>query len=305
MGDEVKPPSSRFRIPRWAIIAAVVLALHLSPWLALRFHGAVRLQAEIRAIREAGLPVTLEELDAWYPQPPPGENAADLLVPAFAGFDGSWLNQRPGEYGAWRNDGGPMPEEVKTWLREILARNEEALRQVKEGLARLSCRYPVDFRRGPLRLTCDHLGDISVIGHLFEVVDELDPKERPPGLPLRAAELTLALARTLDREPLEYSWHSRNSQLVRGLLFLEKAMSLGTPDRDSLARMERLLEGAENPDGMYRAFIGDRAWKLDAYRLPAEVLSGSSPVYTGHLTESDVRKILAKRAWELRLGGIL
>ena len=38
---------------------------------------------ELEKIRAAGQPVTLEDLDAWYPYPEQGKNAADIYQEAF------------------------------------------------------------------------------------------------------------------------------------------------------------------------------------------------------------------------------
>ena len=68
---------------RWYVALLVVLALYIT----YRFALHLMVEAKLDEIRKQGYPVTLAELDKWYQQPPPGENAADVYEQAFARYD--------------------------------------------------------------------------------------------------------------------------------------------------------------------------------------------------------------------------
>jgi hypothetical protein len=68
---------------RNALFVVLVLA---GLYAAYRYTLHRMVEAKLDEIRKQGYPVTLAELDKWYPQPQPGENAADIYTQAFAHF---------------------------------------------------------------------------------------------------------------------------------------------------------------------------------------------------------------------------
>src|SRR5437660_1341368 len=68
---------------RWRRMLVVILGL-AALYAAYRFTLHFIVEAKLDAIRKQGYPVTLAELDKWYPQPPPGENAAAIYRTALA-----------------------------------------------------------------------------------------------------------------------------------------------------------------------------------------------------------------------------
>jgi hypothetical protein len=67
------------RARRWYIAILVVLSLYT----AYRCTLHLMVKARLDEIRRQRYPVTLAELDKWYPQAPPGDNAADVYLQAF------------------------------------------------------------------------------------------------------------------------------------------------------------------------------------------------------------------------------
>ena len=68
-------------MPHWLIYLPLLLALVIGGLVSWRWSGQQALEQQIAAIREAGEPVTLEELAAMYPEPA-GENAAERYLEA-------------------------------------------------------------------------------------------------------------------------------------------------------------------------------------------------------------------------------
>lgn len=71
---------------RWPWIAVAFLVAIPSCVLLHRYSIKRQIEAKIAAAKTAGFPVTLEELDQWYVEPPAGQNAAEQYAKAFALF---------------------------------------------------------------------------------------------------------------------------------------------------------------------------------------------------------------------------
>src|SRR5258708_25304175 len=72
-----------FRRMRTALIIVFILA---ALYAAYRYTLHRMVEAKLDEIRKQGYPVTLAELDKWYPQVPSGENAANVYLQAFKLF---------------------------------------------------------------------------------------------------------------------------------------------------------------------------------------------------------------------------
>src|SRR5690349_16781228 len=120
-----------------ALVAVLVLA---------GLYGAYRytlhrmVEAKLNEIRKQGYPVTLAELDKWYPQPLPGENAAEDYENAFAQY-AKWDYERlrvlplVGDAKLPTN-GGPLSSDVREAIASYLADNQAALKLLHAGKKR-------------------------------------------------------------------------------------------------------------------------------------------------------------------------
>ena len=83
MGDSLLPEhltqERRRRRPGCVLIGVIVLLVLAGAFVGYRLIMAGRVRAALQAIRDAGYPATLEELDAWY-EWPEGENAGLLQL---------------------------------------------------------------------------------------------------------------------------------------------------------------------------------------------------------------------------------
>ena len=83
------PPNCKTRC---LTIVVLIFAGLIALYFVYRRSLALSIQARIDAIHHAGFPATCAELDKWYPQPPAGENAADVFQQAFAHY-AMWTNK--------------------------------------------------------------------------------------------------------------------------------------------------------------------------------------------------------------------
>ena len=68
------------RVRRWILRAAALLLVTYVSWRVLLYTSTAR---QLRAVAAQGYPVTLDELDRWYPAVTEGENSAELYLAAF------------------------------------------------------------------------------------------------------------------------------------------------------------------------------------------------------------------------------
>jgi hypothetical protein len=103
----------------------------------------------VEAIRQQGYPVSLAELDAWYPSVPAQENAALVYTNAFAGLTNS---EGPITNFIGKNWLPPLGQgllaEEKDELTEVLQANQTALRRLYSAPASGRSRYPVRLQEG-------------------------------------------------------------------------------------------------------------------------------------------------------------
>ena len=135
---------------RWILIGfgAALLLLLLAPAIR-KYYMSWQIEKELAAIRAEGLPTTLEELEAWYPEVPDGENAAILYEKAFENMQPPYWFIR-GDTGLRITERGmtilkdctyPIVESFQPKIAEYLERNRKAVRLCQEAAAHPKCRH--------------------------------------------------------------------------------------------------------------------------------------------------------------------
>ena len=132
-----------------ALMLAIAL-LAVGAFIIYRVVMANRVKERLDAIRAAGLPTTMAELDAWYPSVPDGENAGPIYEEAFLQL----VTVEPEDdlYALLPYVGvGPLPdpreppdEATLSATAGHLKMNERALQLLHEAAAFDRCRYDVD-----------------------------------------------------------------------------------------------------------------------------------------------------------------
>ena len=131
-----------------AVIAIIVLAAGFLWW---RHSFDRKIEAEIAKIRAEGYPTNAAELDAFYKEPPPGENAAEQLYrKAFATLKLDDFNKSKIPFlGTFKLiPGEPIPKNVLAEMDKCLKANAEALAIVDEAVKRKGCKFYVNLNRG-------------------------------------------------------------------------------------------------------------------------------------------------------------
>jgi len=234
----------------------------------------------IEAMHEAGYPVTLSELDAWYALPPFAENAADRIMQALASLQlpaKQDMEDIPLLGRAELPDRGQrLDENTAAALGEILRDNEAALKLLREGAAIPHCRYPVDFAAG-------YACQLPHVEHFRSAIKLLclealwcaqqDQLERATD----AILTSLKVADSLKAEPLFISQLVRQACRSQTLSTLEFLLNQRTFEQEPLAQLDRALAVGHDPNDVVRALAAERCFGHAAFSHPTEAgLAGSS-----------------------------
>jgi hypothetical protein len=244
---------------KWArrtALAVLSLVLLLGFW---RLALGGLLSGRFAGIREKGYPVTLVELNRWYPHVAPTDNGTLLLDKAFAS-----LSQEAARPDKSRDE--PAPDSLRRGLppdssAQATAGSPDANDDVLDLLHQASnaprWRFPIDLRTLSI-MPYPHLGNLIRAAHLLEADAANHTVCAEPQPALVSVQSLFGLSHSLDREPLVRSHLARlecQRIAVNSLQNLMNSTRLTDKQLDALADA---LEKAEDQRGLARAFIGQR-----------------------------------------------
>ena len=251
------------RIPMWVYIVLAALLVITSAVAVPRIITQRKINAELAAFRQAGWPVTLEELNASYKYPA-GPNAATSLNNAFRLYDESNDDGVPlVSETILPAIGEPLAPEMKSKIVTYLAANAQALKLLHQGAATAGCRWPVGLRGGPEMMNQPHLASLRQGVRLLSLEAEVFADENNPDDAVSAIAASLDLARSLRTEPLLISQLTRYA--LDGMTFreLERVLSRVPFRTARLRELSSLAEEEEDPAAFERALAGDFCqWNL-------------------------------------------
>lgn len=245
------------------VVLAVIVSVPLLAWAIFRETGRRRVEAEIAAIRRAGEPVTWEELNRWYVEPPPGQNAAGIYTQAFAKL--VVPDPVPANLPLFGCDAGklpelgePLPVEMKAAITDCLETNAVALEILHLAANYHDCRYPVDLSRG-FAASLPDLTKLRFAAKVLELEAILSAEERRADQAQSALVTGWTVGSSLRQEPILISrlvTISINGLMVSGL---EQSINRVAFTDAQLAEFMAALAVAEREPGMVRALTGERA----------------------------------------------
>lgn len=253
---------------RWYSALFVALVLYV----AYRCTLHLMVQAKLDEIRGQGYPVTLAELDKWYPQPPPGKNAAVTYLKAFALFSSKQASDTNlpivGD-AKLPQRGEAMNEGMKQAISDYLARNGEALALLHQFTSVPQCRYPVDLTQGYGALL-PHLTDVrrGVRLLLLESVFHVERSEADQAA--QSILSSLALANSLAAEPTEISQQLRLAFYRFASIQLELVLNRVNLSDITLQKLNKEFSALQVADGLIRGYSGERCFNVDFSTKPAE-----------------------------------
>jgi hypothetical protein len=202
--------------------------------------------ARMDAIRQAGLPASLAELDAFYPEPAAGENAAGFYAEAFAAL--TVTDPKSPAY---------------------LVKNQAALELLHKAATKTQCRYPITLGEGP-NCKLPHIGKIKAPAQLLGRVAVAHAAKGRSDLAAQAILDAFRLSGSLAQEPLLISQLVRISADSIACSALEEAIGLKSFTEPELSRLQAALSGEATTLGpsLARAVAAERCWVLGVFQMP-------------------------------------
>ena len=284
--------SGRSRTPLYASLAVGGLAVcAIAVWLL--WHGKPSNGSEARSGTSPATgkpssiaghpdwPKTLAELNQWYAEPPPGQNAAQFFR---QGYDAMSEPVRAhskdanlpyiGDASA-PSPGSPVPAAMKTAMAAFMQENKSAWDFFKQGSSFAQSRYPLDFTKGAY-LLLPHLipaGKATQVAAVFalDYADTQHGKEAGESL-----LIGYAIGRSLEAEPQLISQLSRMACYTLTLGSLKQTLNRVAIPPQTLIQLQevlgRMADREASGESYNRAFVGEKLNGLAIFDMPPEKL---------------------------------
>ena len=251
-----------YRRLRNALVAMLVLA---AAFAAYRYTLHRMVEAKLDEIRKQGFPVTLAELDKWSPQPPKGENAADIYREAFA----KNVKDRPERnvpivgYSNLPPRGVSLTPVMREGIAGYLKTNEESLVLLHTAAAMPHCRFYTNLNVDTISFSGGGGMRQAARKLELETVYASDSGDRESTT--KALLASIGLVRHFSDEPLAIP------RLVQQACFgltkdaLERALSTLQFDSNQLGRVSTALHETEASLTISRVMASEMAWNDDAF----------------------------------------
>jgi len=235
------------------LFLAIALSFHAS-WCAAQDKDAksdattkAAVDAAIQAIKSAGEPVTLSELNAWYPEPPTDKNAAPLYADAFALVEND--SESP----------------------NFVSKNQKALELLHLASARSSCRFPVDLSKG-WEASLPPFGKMKVCGLLLR---DAAIQQARKGRSDAAAESCLdglGLIQSLAQVPMLISQLVRFACVPYSVSAAEQCQNLKPFTELQLVSLQSRFRKIRHSDteSLVRSLITERCMAIAVFQSPPE-----------------------------------
>lgn len=257
---------------------AISLALFIAAWFAWVVFSPSR-DPQIEQLRRRGIPVTLQELNDFYPSVDPKHNSALAYAECFSTPLFQPANTKDQTARKWLpTRGQPLGEEATQEMRLLLSTNQQVFRKLREAAG--PARYPIDLRDGP-EAVMPHLLKIQTGVSLLSSEALFQAGNKDSEAAVEALLAAQRLADSLLMEPLVVSCLVRYASINIMLRRLERVMSLVPLSHAHLLRLEVSLDRAETNAHLVRALAGETALGLGCFhesRHASGILSGRSSV---------------------------
>ena len=242
-------------------VVAVILASGTSVLVVTKVHHT----SKPVHLAEGVLPQTLEELNAWYVEPPTGQNAATFNLEGFKVMQTQGADQNANLPILGKlpppSPSAPLAAPVKSTLADFVQRNREALPFFAQGAQHEQSRYPVDFTQGQ-KLQMPHLQEIKTGTQLAEMAAILDAEDHQGKQAADDVQEALALARSLNAEPMLISQLVREASIALAVAALEQVVNRTALAPESTSELQQSFQEMEKyqaqGEGLNRSLIGEK-----------------------------------------------
>ncbi len=251
------------------LVAGLGLTVLLVAW---RLTLSRLIAAEIDSIHERAYPVTLAELNRWYPRVPPSENGAVVFSKAFASLsDRSNRSRSSHDKPAVPSPQDDLPADPQTQtVEDYLNGNGLALALLHQASNIPRSRFPIDLGRLSIS-PYPHLGNLIRSAHLLETEAVNNADHASPQLATVSVESLFAVSQSLAKEPLVRSYLARMDCQRTAVGSLQNLLSKTSLSDAELDAFRVTLERADDQRGLARAFIGQRCIGIHGFNVMREM----------------------------------
>lgn len=267
------------RMRRWMTVTLAVIALLIGIHTLICRHLRRQVATRIEAIRAAGLPASVEELNAWSTRPAGGQNAADLYMEAFARL----RDPTPAEYEVLAGKGRtnlwsrtePLRADIRAAIETSLADQREALELAHRAAKLKGCRYPTN--AGGIYETASVIPfHVVSMNRLMGYAAVLRAEKGDVDGAVDAMADQIALSESLRNEPTLSAALSRISCASAVWVNAQRILSRCDWTDEQLARFGAAIQSTDDSGMMFRAMVGERV-QMVAYlgRGSQDILKGA------------------------------
>ena len=213
----------------------------------------------------ATFPRSPAEINAWYAEPPAGQNAAIVFAQGFAALQ--IANPSPAQLpllgkGVMPPLGAALSSNAKSAVTALLRANRDALQFFAQGTRIESSRYPVDLTAG-FEAVLPHLGKFKSSALLLELSAILHGEANEGKLAAVDVLSGLALARSLENEPNLFSQSVRVATISIAVSSWEQTVNRTAIPAESLSELMQAFKRMEvyeaSGEGFQRGLVAERA----------------------------------------------
>lgn len=283
--SESPPEKTKISKPPWVLIfsiGAVILLALILLWHQYRQNKATReLTQKFDAIRAQGYPTSPGELDAWYIEPPIGQNAATVYGLAFSHITPQsqtipWY-YNSGTSSNIFNRTNPIPTAARSELASLVASNQTALQLLHDGGKLPGARYPINLSAGQ-NVLLPHLSQLREATRLLSA-EALDYalSDRPKAA-VDSLISAMRLGHSLSNEPVFISYLVQVASYTLTVNALENILNRMSIPEMHLADLDAELIRAENSLHLTRALAGERSMNVGNIDNPFALANGGGSV---------------------------
>lgn len=287
------PPPLKTRTPLWfrflvggllcIPVFFLLIALLIVGW---RWELKRDVDRQIASLREQGVPLSGEELDTFYPAVPDTNNAAIGITQVFHLLT-KYPDDRASELQRFKTPRllSELSNEDAALLRGYVEMNRAALERVHNAPTLPECRYPIDLRE-VYETELPHLRQLKQLALLLSYDAILSARSGDVESAARSSAEILALARTLDKEPVLISALVRVALVNIGKESVEMTLNAGQLTQVDLEKLLAKVRLSRNSNVLTRALMGEVGTYLPLFRMSAAELNrlnqinsnGGSPI---------------------------
>ncbi|MGA2603039.1 MAG: hypothetical protein ABSG14_02300 [Verrucomicrobiia bacterium] len=264
------------KAPRRLRTALVVVLVLAAIYVAYRYTLHRMVESKLDEIRKQGYPVTLAELDKWYPQPPPGENAADVYAQAFA-HSVKLEDEAPRLPVVGRAKlpprGEPLPQGMRELIGQYLKTNEEAIALLHKATAMPYCRVVTHLSISKT-LIAPGTSDRRLATHQLELEAICAADAGGSASAAEAIVASLGLVRQFSKEPFAIPWFAQQPYFGMTSFALEHVLSRAQLDSNELVRVSSALAATEASAAIDHVLLSEFAWNNNVF---SEIHQGKEP----------------------------